>query len=167
MYDSETWVLREKKIKMLSIIWERTLLRKIYGDSKFSRRRVRSSDLSSGMSEGKSEDIWSKEWKIWNNQELRNMYGQPDIIEEIKSKRLEWLGHVVRIEGNRMVKRVFKGHPGGRRKTGRPRKRWMDDIEEGLRLMEVKRWRKNNRETSLGKKSFGRPRPYMGCSAKE
>jgi hypothetical protein len=95
------------------------------------------------------------------------MYGQPDIIEEIKSKRLEWLGHVVRIEENRMVKRIFEGHPGGRRKTGRPRERWMDDIDEGLRLMEVKRWRKNNRERSLGKNSFGRPRPYMGCSAKE
>jgi hypothetical protein len=31
------------------------------------------------------------EWKIWNNQELRNIYGQPNIISEIKSKRLEWL----------------------------------------------------------------------------
>jgi hypothetical protein len=48
------------------------------------------------------------EWKIWNNQELRNMYGQPDITAEIKSKRLEWFGHVVRIEENRMVKRVFE-----------------------------------------------------------
>jgi hypothetical protein len=70
------------------------------------------------------------------------MYGQPDIISEIKSKRLEWLGHVARMEEKRMVKRVFEGNPGGRRKTGRPRKRWLDDTEEGLRLMKVKRWRK-------------------------
>jgi hypothetical protein len=40
-----------------------------------------------------------KEWKIRNNQELRNMYGQPDIIAEIKVKDLngwdmwrEWKG---------------------------------------------------------------------------
>jgi hypothetical protein len=34
----------------------------------------------------------------------------------IKSKRLEWLRHVVRMEENRMLKRVFEGHPGGRGK---------------------------------------------------
>jgi hypothetical protein len=51
------------------------------------------------------------------------------------------LGTVVRME-KRMVKRVFEGHPGGRRKAGRRSKRWLDDIEENLRLMKVKRWRK-------------------------
>jgi hypothetical protein len=114
----ETWALKEKEIRMLSI-WERKILRKIYGAKK----------------EG-------NQWKIWNNQELRNMYGQPDITAEIKSKRLEWFGHVVRMEENRMVKRVFEGQAGGRRKTGRPRKRWLDDTEEDLRQMKVKRWRK-------------------------
>jgi hypothetical protein len=59
MFASGTWVLKEKKIRMLSI-WERKILRKIYGVKK----------------EG-------KEWKIRNNQELRNMYGQPGIIAEI------------------------------------------------------------------------------------
>jgi hypothetical protein len=83
-----------------------------------------------------------KEWKIRNNQELRNMYGQPDIIAEIKSKRVEWLGHVARMEENRMLKRVLEENPGGRRKTGRHRKRWLDDIEEDIRLMKVKIWRK-------------------------
>jgi hypothetical protein len=90
--------LKEKEIRMLSI-WERKILRKIYG----AKKEV-------------------KEWKIRNNQELRDMYGQPDIIAEIKSKRVEWLGHVARMEENKMVKRVFEGHPGGRRKTDRPRK---------------------------------------------
>jgi hypothetical protein len=71
------------------------------------------------------------------------MYGQPDIIAKIKSKRLEWLGHVERMEESRMVKRVFEGHPGVRRKIGRPKKRWPDDTEDDLRLMKVKRWRKN------------------------
>jgi hypothetical protein len=50
------------------------------------------------------------------------------------NERLEWLGHVVRMEENRMVKRVYEGHPGGRRKTGRTRKRWLDNIEEDLMI---------------------------------
>jgi hypothetical protein len=45
------------------------------------------------------------------------------------------------MEEDRMVKRIFEGHPGGRRKTDRPRKRWLDDVEEDLRSMKVKRWR--------------------------
>jgi hypothetical protein len=48
-------------------VWERQILRKIFGAKK----------------EG-------NEWKIRNNQELRNMYGRPDIIGDIKSKRLGW-----------------------------------------------------------------------------
>jgi hypothetical protein len=90
-----------------------------------------------------------------NNQELRNMYGKPDIIAEFKSKRLEWLGHVVIMEENRTVKRVFEGNLSGKRKTGRPRKRWLDDIEENLRLMKVKRWRKKATEREVGKNRLG------------
>jgi hypothetical protein len=40
---------------------------------------------------------------------LRNMYGQPDITAEIKSRRLDWLGHMARME-----KGISEGHPGGR-----------------------------------------------------
>jgi hypothetical protein len=39
------------------------------------------------MYEAKKE---GNEWKIWNNQELRNIYGQPEIIGDIESKRLGW-----------------------------------------------------------------------------
>jgi hypothetical protein len=77
------------------------------------------------------------------------MYGQPEIIGDIGSKRLGWLGHVVRMEEDRIVKRIFEGHPGGRRKTGGPRKRWLDDVEEDLRLMKVKRWRIRETERTV------------------
>jgi hypothetical protein len=59
------------------------------------------------------------------------------------------VAYVARLEENRMVKRVFEGHPGGRRKTGRPRRRWLDDIEEDLRLMKIKRWRKEATEREI------------------
>ncbi|KAG8240198.1 hypothetical protein J437_LFUL016695 [Ladona fulva] len=38
---------------------------------------------------------------------------------------------------DRKVKKIYIGHPGGRRLRGRPRKRCLDD----LRKMKIKRWR--------------------------
>jgi hypothetical protein len=38
-----------------------------------------------------------------------------------------------------MVKKVFDGKPGGRRRIGRPRLRWLDDVEADLRTMDIKR----------------------------
>jgi len=43
---------------------------------------------------------------------------------------MTWLGHVMQIEGKRIPKRVLKWKPTGRRNRGRPRKRWIEDIEE-------------------------------------
>jgi hypothetical protein len=37
---------------------------------------------------------------------------------------VEWAGHLVRISGDRTVKKVFMGKPDGRRKAGRPKLRW-------------------------------------------
>jgi hypothetical protein len=55
---------------------------------------------------------------------------------------LEWAGHVVRLDDERMVKRVFLENPGGRRKPGRPRLRWLDFVEDDLKTLGVRRWRK-------------------------
>jgi hypothetical protein len=42
----------------------------------------------------------------------------------------------------RMVKRVFWGNARGRRKPGRPRLRWLDCVEDDLKTLGVRRWRK-------------------------
>jgi hypothetical protein len=62
-------------------------------------------------------------WKIRTNKELQDKYRSANIVTSIKVRRFEWAGHVVRMDDERMVKRVFLGNPGGRRKPGRPRLR--------------------------------------------
>jgi hypothetical protein len=46
------------------------------------------------------------------------------------------------MEDHREPKRALQGIPGGGRRREKPRKRWLDDVEDDLRKMEVKRWRK-------------------------
>jgi hypothetical protein len=67
------------------------------------------------------------------------MYKSPDIVTEIKVRRLERLGHVVRMEDTRLPKMVFNTKPEGRRGVGRPRLRWLDDVEAHVKDLSVKR----------------------------
>jgi hypothetical protein len=62
-------------------------------------------------------------------------------VNVIKIRRLEWLGHVVRINETRSVKKIFEGKLEGRRGRGRPRLRWINDVEDELRKLSVQRWR--------------------------
>ena len=59
----------------------------------------------------------------------------------IKIRRLEWLGHVSRMNETRSVKKIFEGKLEGKGGRGRPRLRWINDVEDDLRNFRVKRWR--------------------------
>jgi hypothetical protein len=54
---------------------------------------------------------------------------------------LEWLGHVIRMNETRSVKKIFEGKLEGRRGKGRPRLMWINDVEDDLRKLGVKQWR--------------------------
>ena len=49
-------------------------------------------------------------------------------------------------------KRVLEWIPTGRRKRGRPRKRWIEDIEEDIQIMGIRGWRKLCKEMVEWKK---------------
>jgi hypothetical protein len=75
------------------------------------------------------------------NLELQNVYRSPDIVTEIKVRRLEWLGHIIRMDGASMATRVFVSKPEGRRDIGRPKLRWLDDVEDDIKAVGIRRWR--------------------------
>jgi hypothetical protein len=65
--------------------------------------------------------------------ELHNLYSSPDIIRQVKSRRMRWAGHVARMGEERKVYKVLVGKPEGKRPLGRPRRRWEDGIRMCLR----------------------------------
>jgi hypothetical protein len=73
--------------------------------------------------------------------ELQNVYRSPDIVTQIKVRSLEWLGHIIRMDGARMAKKVFVSEPEGRRDIGRPKLRWLDDVEDDIKAFGIRRWR--------------------------
>jgi len=46
---------------------------------------------------------------------------------------MRWAGHVARMWEGRGVYRVLVGKPEGKKKLGRPRRRWEDNIKMDLR----------------------------------
>ena len=81
-YGSVTWTLTQKAEQMLST-FERKILRRIYGPK--------------------------LEWGYWRprlNSELYSLYNEPNIMEDIKIRRLGWARHVIRMEEERIPKKV-------------------------------------------------------------
>jgi hypothetical protein len=61
------------------------------------------------------------------------LYSSPDIIRQVKSRRMRWAGHVARMGEERKVYKVLVRKPEGKRPLGRPRRRLEDGIRMDLR----------------------------------
>jgi len=72
------------------------------------------------------------------------------LLDDIKTKQLQWYGHVQRMEEGRPTQEVTKWRLPGRRKLGRPKITWAEGIrglmgEKGLMeedLNDRRKWRK-------------------------
>ncbi|KAJ4435830.1 hypothetical protein ANN_18449 [Periplaneta americana] len=82
---------------------------------------------------GAKRDEVTGEWRKLHNAELHALYSSPDIIRNIKSRRLRWAGHVARMGESRNAYRVLVGRPAGKRPLRRARRRWEDNIKMDLR----------------------------------
>jgi hypothetical protein len=79
-------------------------------------------------------------WRIRYNNELCELMGGEDIVRFIKAQRIQWLGHVERMDETAMPKTVLKGKLCARRRIGRPRIRWLEDVIANLRRMGISGW---------------------------
>jgi hypothetical protein len=75
LYGCETWPVSLREEHRLRV-FESRVLRRIFGPKR---------------------DEMTGEWKKLHNEELHNLYSSPDIIRQIKSRRMRWSGHVARM----------------------------------------------------------------------
>ena len=110
LYGCETrsLILKEERRRR---VFENTALRRVFGTKR-------------------DEVTW--EWRKLHNEELNDLYFSPNTVRAIKSKRMRWTGHVVRMGERRGVYRVLVTKPKGKRQLGGPRRRWEDNINIDL-----------------------------------
>jgi hypothetical protein len=111
LYGCETWSLMLREEHRLRV-FENMVLRRIFGPKR---------------------DEVTGEWGKLHSEELNILYSSPNIIRQIKSRRMRRAGHVERMGEERNVYRVFMGKPEGKRPLGRPRHRWEVGIRMDLR----------------------------------
>jgi hypothetical protein len=64
-----------------------------------------------------------------------------NIVKWIKGQRISWLGHLERMEEDRMSKKIFTQKLEGRKRRERHRKGWREEVERDLQVLGVRRWR--------------------------
>jgi hypothetical protein len=79
---------------------------------------------------GPMRDEVTREWRKLHSEELHKLYFSPNIIRQIKSRRMRWAGHVTCMEEERKVYRISFAKPEVKRPLERPRHRW----ENGIRI---------------------------------
>jgi hypothetical protein len=67
-----------------------------------------------------------------HNEELNDLYSSSNNVRMIKSRRMRWAGHVVRMGEERRAYRVLVGKPERKRPLGRPKRRCVDNIRMDL-----------------------------------
>ena len=125
-YESETWILTKRDRKQMN-----SFERKVYW-------RIL----------GPVYDNEKENWIILTNSEIYAAVKKPTITETIRLNRLCWIGHVQRMEENRIPKRVLYVNLGTTRLRGRPRNRWQDEVREDGRIVGGEGWQEkvHNRE---------------------
>jgi hypothetical protein len=81
LYRCETWSLTLREEHRLRV-FENRVLKRIFGP--------------------KTDEV-TGEWRKLHSEELNNWYSSPDIIRQVKSRRMRWAGHMVRMGEERKV----------------------------------------------------------------
>ena len=105
MYSSELWGMKVSERRRLNV-FEMKCLRSMAGVSMLDRLR---------------------------NEEVRERTGvRKELAGRVDMNVLRWFGHVVRMDNERLSKRVMNAKVDGRNVRGRPRFGWMDGVKKAL-----------------------------------
>jgi len=132
-FGSKTWMMKKKEEQSL-LIFEKKIYRRIYGPK-----------------------YENGEWNSRTNRELEEMSKGENIVKWIKRQRISWLGHLERMEEDRMPKKIFT-----QELEGKTRKGWKEEVERDLQMLGVRRWTELVTERKKWKDIFRQAKAHCG-----
>ena len=91
------------------------------------------------------------------NEHVRGTVKVGQISRKVRESRLRWYGHVKRREDAYVGRRVLEMELPGKRKVGRPKRRFMDAVKEGMKEVGVNEGDVHNRSNWRRKIRCGDP----------
>ena len=67
------------------------------------------------------------------NERIRRTTKVGEITKKVQERRLKWYGHVMRREEHYVGRRAMEMKVQGRRKRGRPERRWLDKVKDDIK----------------------------------
>ena len=71
------------------------------------------------------------------NERIRGTTKVGEISTKVQGRRLKWYGHVMRREEHCVGRRAMEMKVHGRRKRGRPKRRWSDRVRDDIKGVSV------------------------------
>lgn len=96
------------------------------------------------------------------NRELEEPYNEPNTVTVIKSSRLKWAGHVVRMHDNELPKKILWTNRGGQRERKRPNSRWTDEVQEDARNLGCRNWRVDAEDRGRWRHLLEKAKAHLG-----
>jgi len=75
--------------------------------------------------------------RIRNEDVREEMSVRVDVVKRIQGRRLRYIGHVVRMKPDQLLNIALFGHVHGARRKGRPHKRWINNLDDDLKEMNL------------------------------
>jgi len=101
-------------------------------------------------------------WKIRRNNELEAIIKRENIVRFIKGQRIQWLGHIERMQDTAIPKKMSCGKLYATRRRGRPKMRWLDDVSTGLRKLGINKWRDRARDREAWRRIVKEVKAHAG-----
>ena len=131
LYGSETWCLRENEMAILRRT-ERAMVRVLCG-AKLMEKKI--------------------------TEDLMEMLGLKETaVQMAKGNGVRWYGYVLRRDDEHVLRKALEFYVRGKRKRGRPKKTWKNQVEKGSKSLGLEkkdamnraRWRARFREIAAG-----------------
>ena len=84
------------------------------------------------------------------------------IVRFVKTTRISRVGHVERMEDSIMPKRAMREKIHTGREMGRPKVRWLDDVQEDLREMWIEGWRRKAQDRDQWRRIAQEAKAHVG-----
>lgn len=95
----------------------------------------------------------NRQWQNRYNHELYNIHKETELTKNIKFRRLQWIGCVMKMNNKWVPMKALEEYTERGRPVGRPRGKWIDVVDRDAKTtLKCKNWRRSAEDRDVWKR---------------